>query len=75
MKPETEPGVRKSKASGGRISNFIAWAFIVLQIMMILGGLYAGGSQERIAFFSNFKASVQSLVFITLLNMPGIGAR
>jgi len=41
---------------------------------MMLGGLYAGGSRERIAFFNNFGATVQSLVFITLLNILGIGA-
>ena len=62
------------KISKGGVSNFIAWVFIVLQVMMTLGGLYAGGSRERIAFFNNSAATVQSVVFVTGLNILGIGA-
>lgn len=62
------------KTSKGGVSNFIAWVFIVLQMMMTFGGLYAGGSRERIAFFNNPAATVQSVVFVTGLNILGIGA-
>lgn len=62
----------KSKTSKGRVSNCIAWVFIVLQMMMTLGGLYAGGSRERIAFFNNSVATVQSVVFVTGDNILGI---
>jgi len=58
----------------GRVSNTIAWILLILQIMLFMGGLYAGGDKEAIAFFSNLEATVQSLVFITAFNILGIGA-
>ena len=57
-----------------RASNIIAWIFIVLQAMLILGGLYAGGSREPIAFFYNLEATIQSVTMITVGNILGIGA-
>jgi len=65
---------REHKKSKGRVSNSIAWVFIVLQTMLIWGGLYAGGHQEQIAFFNNLEATVQSVVYITVINILGIGA-
>jgi len=65
---------RESKTSKGGVSNFIAWIFIVLQMMMTLGGLYAGGSREKILFFNDSVGTVQSVVFITGDNILGIGA-
>jgi len=60
----------------GSVSNFIAWVFITLQIMLIIGGLYAGSSQNQGAniSFRNGWAIFESLVYIFCVNILGIGA-
>jgi hypothetical protein len=58
----------------GRVSTTIALIFITLQMLFIIGGLYVGGDRQPIAFFNNLKASVQSLIEVTGVNLLGIGA-
>lgn len=64
------------KITKSRVSNFIAWIFIVLQVLLMLGGLYVGHSQsegENVSFHSA-PAVVQSIVFLFGMNILGIGA-
>jgi len=59
----------------GIASNVIAWIFIVLQAWLTpFGDLHSGGSREPIALFNNLKATVQSIIMVTGMNIPGIGA-
>ena len=66
----------KQKMAKGSVSHFIAWVFIVLQIMLILGGLYAGRSphQGEDVSFHNVPAIVQSVMFLLSMNILVIGA-
>ena len=58
-----------------RAWNVIAWIFIVLQALLTpFEDLRSGGSREPIAFFNNLKATVQSIIMVTGMNIPGIGA-
>lgn len=57
----------------GRVSNFIAWGLIVLQTMLTIGGLYSGGSLEKLSF-SDMPAIVQTVTFLICFNILGIGS-
>ncbi|MHC4132545.1 MAG: hypothetical protein ACYSSP_10875 [Planctomycetota bacterium] len=61
----------------GSVSNFIAWIFIVLQILLIMGGLYAGAhypSQGQIISFKSVWAIYGSVIVILCFNILGVGA-
>ena len=67
---------KPKKIAKGTVSNSIAWIFIVLQVLLMLGGLYAGRSPhegENISFH-NTPAVVQSVMFLFGMNVLGIGA-
>ncbi len=68
--------VGKQDTAKGKVSNVIAWVFITLQIMLIIGGLYGGNSQNQGAnvSFYNLPAIVQSVTFLFCYNIIGIGA-
>lgn len=64
------------KHEKGRASICIAVALITLQILLILGGLYAGPTPHRGTNFSfhNMPAIVQSVTFLFGVNILAIGA-
>jgi len=66
----------KRKHEKGTASICIAVAFITLQIMLTMGGLYAGRSPHQgvNVSFHNVPAIVQSVVFLFGTNILGIGA-
>ncbi len=64
----------ETKIVKGGISNTIAWIFIAIQIMFIIGSLRTGGDKQPMAFFNNLKATLQSLLEVIGINLLGIGA-
>jgi len=66
----------KQKKPKGTLSIYIAGVFLVLQLMLILGGLYVERSphQGSNISFDNGQAIVQSMVYIFFINILGIGA-
>jgi len=66
----------EQKKIKGTASNIIAWIFITLQIMLIIGGSYGTNSQYRgtNVSFHNAPAIVQSVGYLFGVNLLGIGA-
>ena len=66
---------QENKAKGN-VSNCIAWVFITLQIMLIVGGLFARSSPNQGAnvSFRNGWEMFQSVIYIFGINILGIGA-
>lgn len=76
----------KPKMAKGSLSNYIAWVFITLQIMLTVGGLVGGllfpislprappGYVYVNVSFHNLPAAVGSVVFLFCGNILGIGA-
>jgi hypothetical protein len=64
------------KHEKGTASICIAVVLIVLQVLLMIGGLYAGRSphESENVSFHNAKAMVQSIVFLIGINILGIGA-
>ncbi len=66
----------KQDTGKGRISTLIAVLLIVLQIILMLGGLYGGKSQVQVTYvsFHDVPAIIQSVTFLFGFNIIGIGA-
>ena len=65
-----------TKKTKGTVSNCVAWVFIILQIILIVGGLYGGSSQNQgtLVSFHDAPAIVQSVMYLFCGNILGIGA-
>lgn len=68
-----DKAIRKPK---GTVSTCIAWVFMILQILLIVGALFAGLSptQGPDVSFHDTPAIVQSVVYLFCGNILGIGA-
>jgi len=71
---------KRIKAKGG-VSNFIAWIFISLQVLLMLGGIYNNvsppdemASNFKSVSFHSVQAILQSVIYLLLMNIPAIGA-